>query len=1233
MNDQNKKNGTVPKVTVIMTTYNAENFIKESLDSVLAQDIGSLEVLCVDGRSTDRTISIIKAYGRRDPRVKLLFQERPGIGAAKNCGIENASGKYITFLDADDFYVDRTALRKMYNVCKSRGARVCGALRSTLFMDGTVEKEPLHRGDCKRGQEPVKLKYIDRQYDYHFHSYLYDREMIVNSDARFAEVKAYDDTHFFIRAMLQAGEFYVVPAELYRYRCGPAYDWGREKAEDAIRMLTDQLILTRKNKLAVLHWLTMLRINYEYGGVFEKNIRAGDQALLTLLMTANGEIDGDMIRSTLADPPSEKWYLEPMMHRRLSDSPVRTIEEAGQPRYILEPLWNVLYAGHEAAGEPAEPAVDAAPADDRPWLVRKFYGGVQCVKDHGVVYTARHGMNKVENYLQRRRTQGEEHMQGPKVSVIVPVFNVAAYLRECLDSILGQQLSDIEVICGDGGSTDGSLQIIQEYAANDPRVRYISKEGSGYGQSVNECMDMARGEYIGIVESDDAITPDTYAVLYALAKENDLDWIRGDIYYYYSGMPEGEQLKRESIIYGGDFYNQVLDPQTDYRPYKSGLRTWSGIYKTSFLNSNGIRHNETPGGSYQDVGFYLKTLYYARRVYFVDKAFYMWRQDNPGSSVHYNSTKLVERSLREWKLNREYLDSHPDIGKRAFASYNYRKFFSYCWTIDMARGADKDVVKRIAAEEFTGALENGEIDKGFFEEWEWSRFLENLLDWQSLAGLSMPALEEKGDADVYRPPFLKRALKRVLRPAANISRKVVYKLMRNVLFDIGYDVDMLRVRVNETAGDTQWQVRQSAAELNGIMDSAAASLRCVQEQSDRLAAMADRLKEIADTAAAGMNELSKARAGIDTAAAAADNMRLRVGKLENGISETYKALADQSGALRSVKDCLEDVYGETSETRRRVLDHGDVLQSVKDRLEDIHGEASETRQKVLGHGDVLWSMKDRLEDIHGETSETRQKALDHGDVLWSMKDRLEDIHGEASETRQKVLDHGDVLWGVKDKALDIERFLHRNADAQIWNLVYELRKEDIRKVIGSSPMYDSAFYWNNRYGSVTSAQRILSVLFRDLPHGSVVDFGCGTGTWLWVAQILGAEDILGIDGTYVPRALLMIPQEDFLPADLEKDICLDRRFDLAISVEVAEHLAERSADVFVDNLTRSADTIIFSAAHPGQGGDGHVNEQPMEYWLEKFAARGFAAKEIRHLFENDEKIEFWYRENIVLLKR
>lgn len=337
-----------PKVSVIMTTFQAEKYLKQSLESVLKQSLNEIELVCIDGHSTDRTIAMIESYKTKDPRIRLYEQQKKGIGAAKNCGIEKATGEYITFLDADDFYVDRCALERMYRACKEKNVKVCGALRTTLYLDGTVADEPLHRQDVSGRKDGVLLQYQERQYDYHFHSYLYQRSMIIGSDARFAEVLAYDDTHFFIRALLQAKEFYVVPVELYRYRCGSAYDWGSEKARDAIDALTDQLLLTAKNHLDMLHWLTVQRINFEYGEIFEKNIRNGDLDLLEKLARANACIDSCMIEKTEQTKKPEKWYVEPMMHRNVEDMPLRSMDVAGEKKYILEPVWRLLYLEQSA---------------------------------------------------------------------------------------------------------------------------------------------------------------------------------------------------------------------------------------------------------------------------------------------------------------------------------------------------------------------------------------------------------------------------------------------------------------------------------------------------------------------------------------------------------------------------------------------------------------------------------------------------------------------------------------------------------------------------------------------------------------------------------------------------------------------------------------------------------------------------------------------------------------------
>ena len=225
-----------------------------------------------------------------------------------------------------------------------------------------------------------------------------------------------------------------------------------------------------------------------------------------------------------------------------------------------------------------------------------------------------------------------------------------------------------------------------------------------------------------------------------------------------------------------------------------------------------------------------------------------------------------------------------------------------------------------------------------------------------------------------------------------------------------------------------------------------------------------------------------------------------------------------------------------------------------------------------------------------------------------------------------------------------EKIINQTTDSRIWKMERNVRAGFRNVYLANclsrdnqntevSMTYDDIFYFENRAGSVMSARAILSTLLPHLDCRSMVDFGCGTGTWLWVAHGFGVESIRGLDGDYVPLRQLMIPQDCFCAVDLEEPVVLEKKYDLAISMEVAEHLHKESADTFVESLCNAADTILFSAAHPGQGGDGHINEQPMTYWTSKFGKHGFLPVEIRQLFEGNEDIESWYRENIVLYVR
>ena len=165
-------------------------------------------------------------------------------------------------------------------------------------------------------------------------------------------------------------------------------------------------------------------------------------------------------------------------------------------------------------------------------------------------------------------------------------------------------------------------------------------------------------------------------------------------------------------------------------------------------------------------------------------------------------------------------------------------------------------------------------------------------------------------------------------------------------------------------------------------------------------------------------------------------------------------------------------------------------------------------------------------------------------------------------------------------------------------------------------------------------REVVPELIKILNPKSVIDIGCGTGTWLKIFQDLGVDEIIGIDGTYVDLSSLKIENKFFKAFDLEKMFAIDRKFDLAISLEVAEHLSKESSDVFVKTICDLSDTVVFSAAIKYQDGQNHINEQNPEYWIEKFNKNGFELFDVlRPIFWNNTKVDYWYRQNILLFTK
>lgn len=325
---------------------------------------------------------------------------------------------------------------------------------------------------------------------------------------------------------------------------------------------------------------------------------------------------------------------------------------------------------------------------------------------------------KVKNKTEQRLTYQSKYLQEqtdiPRVSVIVPVYNVEAYLEECLESIVRQTLKDIEIICINDGSTDGSMEMLRAYAKADNRIIVIDKKNEGYGIGMNIGLDKAAGEYVGIVEPDDYIPLTMFEDLYLKAKDNDLDFIKADFYRFVTSEDGNMQLSYNHLTREKEKYNVVFNPSQEPEALKFIMNTWSGIYKNEFLRRNHIRHHETPGASFQDNGFWIQTFCYADRAMIVDTPYYMNRRDNPNSSV--NNPEKVYCMNEEYKYIKKLLSADKELWDRFKAYYTWKKFNNYIFTLNRINVRFKHQYILDISEEFKQAEANGELDRKVFDE-------------------------------------------------------------------------------------------------------------------------------------------------------------------------------------------------------------------------------------------------------------------------------------------------------------------------------------------------------------------------------------------------------------------------------------------------------------------------------------------------------------------------------------
>lgn len=276
----------MPKISIIVPVFNAEKYLEECLKSILQQTIKDFEIICIDDESNDTSIQIIKEYSDKDDRIKLYYQNHQGAGMARNKGMEYATGEYIAFIDADDYYYDSDALRKMVKECEKNSVYACGSF-SKKNLKGEISDYNFW-GEKKELLISKTLDYNCFQMDYGFTTFIYNRHFLVNNDIFFPKYFRYEDPVFIVKALHKINKFTMVDSYLYCCRISTSLSkYSYEIINDVLDGIQDNLRYAYDNQLSILFNRTVKRLEYELNSYILHNMKENDTYIIEKLIVIN----------------------------------------------------------------------------------------------------------------------------------------------------------------------------------------------------------------------------------------------------------------------------------------------------------------------------------------------------------------------------------------------------------------------------------------------------------------------------------------------------------------------------------------------------------------------------------------------------------------------------------------------------------------------------------------------------------------------------------------------------------------------------------------------------------------------------------------------------------------------------------------------------------------------------------------------------------------------------------
>ena len=536
----------VPKASVIIPVYNAENHLPKCLDSLLNQSLKDIEIICINDGSTDASLHILEQYSASDSRLTILSQSNAGAGAARNRGLELASGEYLSFLDADDWF-DEHMLEKAYTRASSTHSDIC-IFQATQFDESSGKTHPITWGFNTKwipAKETFSHDDVPKHFFQIFMGWAWDKvfrtEFIRSHNLEFPPLHNSEDQAFVFSALALAKSITTLKQPLLTQQVGNSSSLSNSRTQHSLCFYESLLIL--KQNLSDANILVPLRQSF-----------------------AN-------------------WALEYTRWNLLTLAP----EEKKNACHFLR-----------------EEGVFRLGIADMTW--REAYSKRQFNQLRSLL--AEFPEKRIAQKIFPWTRMVSDLIKRPILSIIIPIYNVENYLRPCLDSILNQQnAQDYEIICVNDGSTDSSASILEEYQITYPSLIVITQCNKGLSQARNTGLSIAKGTYIGFVDSDDFVHPHMFLELIQLIKSKRTDFaICGTQLEPEANFPSNKIEEFDNYLRIKKKRTKRIS-QKDYNNINCVV--WNKIFRRSIIEQFHIRF---PGGLlYEDNVFTKKYIIYSKR--------------------------------------------------------------------------------------------------------------------------------------------------------------------------------------------------------------------------------------------------------------------------------------------------------------------------------------------------------------------------------------------------------------------------------------------------------------------------------------------------------------------------------------------------------------------------------------------------------------------------------------------